>query len=64
MTLAQGAWLALAAYALHILEEFAFDWRNWARTALHLPVDWPDFYVTNAVVWCRPNLRRHFRWRL
>jgi Protein of unknown function with HXXEE motif len=50
MTLAQGAWLAQAAYALHILEEFAFDWRNWARTALHLPVDWPDFYVTNAVV--------------
>lgn len=50
MTLAQLAWLALAAYAAHILEEFAFDWRNWARAALQLPVDWPDFYVTNAVV--------------
>jgi hypothetical protein len=40
----------LSAYSLHILEEFVFDWRNWARNVLHLPAQWEDFYITNAVV--------------
>lgn len=44
------AWLALAAYAVHILEEYTFDWRNWARSVLGLPVDWNTFYMTNALV--------------
>lgn len=43
-------WLCLAAYAFHILEEFAFDWRSWAQRVLHLPAEWKDFYVTNALV--------------
>ncbi|MBV1697324.1 MAG: HXXEE domain-containing protein [Hyphomicrobiales bacterium] len=50
MTLANLAWLAMAAYAIHILEEYTFDWRNWARAVLKLPVEWNDFYVTNAIV--------------
>jgi len=50
MTLQTLAWLAMAAYAIHILEEFMFDWRNWARAVIGLPVEWGDFYVTNAVV--------------
>ena len=50
MSLADLAWLALAAYAAHILEEFSLDWRNWARAVIGLPVEWADFYVTNAVV--------------
>lgn len=50
MTLVDLAWLALAAYALHIMEEFSFDWRNWARAVIGLPVEWADFYVTNAIV--------------
>lgn len=50
MTLTTAAWLAMAAYSLHIMEEFSFDWRNWAREVIKLPVEWPDFYVTNAVV--------------
>jgi Protein of unknown function with HXXEE motif len=50
MSLADYAWLALIAYAVHILEEYMFDWRNWARAVIGLPVEWPDFYVTNAVV--------------
>lgn len=50
MTLTDSAWLALAAYAAHILEEYTFDWRNWARAVIGLPVEWNDFYVTNAVV--------------
>jgi hypothetical protein len=43
-------WLCVAAYTLHILEEFVFDWRNWARNVLRLPAQWADFYITNAVV--------------
>lgn len=50
MTLQTLAWLAMAAYAIHIMEEFAFDWRNWARAVIKLPVEWSDFYVTNGVV--------------
>jgi hypothetical protein len=50
MTLQTLAWLSMAAYAAHILEEFTFDWRNWARAVIKLPVEWNDFYVTNAVV--------------
>jgi hypothetical protein len=50
MTLQTLAWLAMAAYALHIMEEFTFDWRNWARAVIKLPVEWSDFYVTNAIV--------------
>ena len=50
MTLQTLAWLSMAAYAAHILEEFTFDWRNWARAVIKLPVEWSDFYVTNAVV--------------
>ena len=50
MTLEVWAWLALAAYALHIMEEFALDWREWARNVIGLPVEWTDFYITNAIV--------------
>ena len=32
------------------MEEYTFNWRDWARGALGLPVEWNDFYVTNAVV--------------
>jgi len=50
MNLTTLAWLAMAGYALHILEEYSFNWRGWARAVLKLPVEWSDFYVTNAVV--------------
>lgn len=50
MTLQTLAWLSMAAYAIHIMEEYSFDWRNWARAVIKLPVEWSDFYVTNAVV--------------
>jgi peptidoglycan biosynthesis protein MviN/MurJ (putative lipid II flippase) len=48
--LTTAAWLAMAAYSLHIMEEFMFDWRNWAREVIKLPVEWPDFYITNSIV--------------
>ena len=50
MSVVELSWFALAAYAIHILEEYTLDWRNWARAIIKLPVEWADFYVTNAVV--------------
>jgi hypothetical protein len=50
MTLQSWAWLATAAYAVHVMEEYTFNWRDWARGALGLPVEWNDFYLTNSVV--------------
>jgi hypothetical protein len=43
-------WIAVAAYGVHILEEHELNWRDWARNILRLPVDWPSFYVVNALV--------------
>ncbi len=50
MTLSDLLWLATACYGIHILEEYQLDWRDWARSALRLPVEWSDFYVVNALV--------------
>ena len=50
MTFTTWIWLATASYALHILEEYQLDWRDWARQVIGLPVEWGDFYVTNAIV--------------
>jgi hypothetical protein len=43
-------WIATFAYASHIAEEFAFDWKGWATSVLELPVDWGFFAVANGVV--------------
>jgi hypothetical protein len=43
-------WVALAAYAFHILEEYSYDWKTWAQKILKLDVDWNGFYVTNITV--------------
>jgi Protein of unknown function with HXXEE motif len=50
MTMTTLAWLGMAAYAAHILEEYTLDWRGWARHVLGLPAEWNDFYVTNGIV--------------
>jgi hypothetical protein len=50
MELAHWLWLATGAYGVHALEEFEFDWRNWARAVIGLPVEWHDFYVVNFLV--------------
>src|SRR5688572_27027477 len=57
-------WVALAVYAIHILEEFMFDWKNWANHVLGLPVTWADFYVTNAVVVVLGIVAAQVGWRL
>jgi hypothetical protein len=43
-------WLCVAAYGIHVLEEFVFDWRSWSQQVLHLPTRWEDFYITNCLV--------------
>lgn len=50
MGLTHWIWLATAAYAIHILEEFTLDWRGWARAVVGLPVEWADFYLVNSIV--------------
>ena len=49
MSLTDLVWLATGAYAVHILEEYELNWRDWARAVIGLPVEWNDFYVVNAV---------------
>jgi hypothetical protein len=43
-------WIAVVAYALHIVEEYMFDWKVWAVNVLKLPVDWVIFALVNGVV--------------
>lgn len=43
-------WIATFAYAIHIVEEFTFDWKNWALNVLKLPVNWAHFAVVNGIV--------------
>jgi hypothetical protein len=43
-------WVAVAAYAIHILEEYTYDWKTWAQKVMKLDVDWNYFYVTNIVM--------------
>lgn len=50
MSLTDLIWLGTACYAVHIVEEFMLDWRDWARAVIGLPVEWSDFYVINGVV--------------
>jgi uncharacterized protein with HXXEE motif len=50
MDLSHWLWLATAAYGVHMLEEYILNWRDWARAVIKLPVEWSDFYVTNAIV--------------
>jgi len=49
MSLTVLAWLAVGAYALHILEEHILGWHGWARRAMNLSMDW-DAYTTIEVV--------------
>lgn len=43
-------WIATAFYAAHVLEEYTYDWKNWATKTINLPVQWSDFYITNCIV--------------
>jgi len=41
-----------------------FDWKTWANRVLHLPVDWPDFYVTNLLVIVLGIVAAQIGWKL
>jgi len=43
-------WIATVAYALHVAEEYMFDWKSWAGSVLKLPVNWAHFAIVNGVV--------------
>jgi len=43
-------WIATFAYAIHIVEEYTFDWKNWALNVLKLPVNWIHFAIVNGIV--------------
>ncbi len=43
-------WIATLSYALHVVEEYMFDWKTWATSVLKLPVSWPIFGIVNGVV--------------
>jgi hypothetical protein len=41
-------WICLAAYSIHLLEEFTLDWRSWANKTLKMAPNSPQFYFVNA----------------
>lgn len=43
-------WIATSAYAFHILEEYTFDWKNWAIAVVKLPVNYIHFAIVNGIV--------------
>ncbi|RWY47378.1 HXXEE domain-containing protein [Mucilaginibacter gilvus] len=43
-------WIALLSYALHILEEYFYNWRDWANKTFHITASWTDFYLVNTFV--------------
>lgn len=45
MSLSILVWLAVGAYALHIVEEHVLGWFGWARKTMNLNMEW-DTYVT------------------
>jgi hypothetical protein len=49
MSLTVLAWLAVGAYALHILEEHILGWFAWARKSMNLSMEW-SIYTTIEVV--------------
>jgi hypothetical protein len=57
-------WVATAVYGIHVLEEFVLDWRDWANKVMKLPVEWPAFYVTNALVIVLGVVSAEIGWRI
>ena len=49
MSLTILAWLAVGAYALHIIEEHILGWFVWARRTMNLSMEW-NTYTTIEVV--------------
>ena len=50
MSLTILAWLAVGAYALHILEEHILGWFAWARKTMNLTMEWNTYTTIEAVL--------------
>lgn len=43
-------WVAVVAYAVHMMEETIYNWHDWVRTVFKLNAEWSEFYLVNAFV--------------
>lgn len=44
-------WVSTLVYAIHVFEEYFFDWKKWATTTFKFQgLEWATFYLANAVV--------------
>ncbi len=43
-------WIAMFAYAMHVFEEYNFDWKTWACAVLKLKLNWVHFSIVNGCV--------------
>jgi hypothetical protein len=49
MRLEDWYWLAIAACALHVLEEFFLDWRGWVKSITGIDVSLTAFWTMNIL---------------
>jgi hypothetical protein len=50
MNLEHWCWLAIAACALHIVEEFALDWRGWVKGVTGAEISPSAFWTMNLLL--------------
>jgi hypothetical protein len=50
MSLTVLAWLAVAAYALHVVEEHILGWFDWARKTMNISMSWEQYVVTELAI--------------
>jgi hypothetical protein len=50
MSLTVLAWLAVAAYALHIVEEHILGWFDWARKTMNITLGWEQYVITEVAI--------------
>ncbi|MBX3520109.1 MAG: HXXEE domain-containing protein [Xanthobacteraceae bacterium] len=50
MSLTTLAWLAVAAYALHIVEEHILGWYDWARRTMNISLGWEQYVITEVAI--------------
>jgi hypothetical protein len=50
MSLTILAWLAVGAYALHIVEEHILGWFEWARKTMNLTMEWKAYTTIEIVL--------------
>ncbi|MDP6601073.1 MAG: HXXEE domain-containing protein [Phycisphaerales bacterium] len=56
-------WVSVWCYALHILEEYFYDWRSWAARTLGLTGTWQDFFVLNGFIMVATIASAEIGWR-